>query len=210
MLRRAARHRAFGYNPGVRRRIYIAGPDVFLPNWPAVAERKRDICEQFGFEAVFPADDPATDERTAEAARRLSEANERLIESCDALIANMTPFRGPSMDVGTAYEMGYMRALGRPVLGYSNVADSLLERVVRVHGGEQVGDRWVDTDGSTIEDFGLAENLMLAGAVLASGAEVVRLAAAPDRGLADLTAFTLCVENARRVFALAHLGASGL
>jgi hypothetical protein len=45
---------------------------------------------------------------------------ERIMRTCDAVILNLTPFRGPSADVGSAYEMGFMRALGRPIFAYSN------------------------------------------------------------------------------------------
>ena len=31
------------------------------------------------------------------------------MQGCDAMIVNLTPFRGPSADVGSAYEMGFMR-----------------------------------------------------------------------------------------------------
>jgi nucleoside 2-deoxyribosyltransferase len=36
------------------------------------------------------------------------------------MIVNLTPFLGPSADVGSAYEMGFMRTLGRPIFAYSN------------------------------------------------------------------------------------------
>ena len=58
---------------------------------------------------------------------QISAGNEELIRSCRLLIANLTPFRGPSADVGTAYEIGFARALKLPVYAYSNVAGNLLE-----------------------------------------------------------------------------------
>ena len=36
--------------------IYLAGPDVFLPNAIEVGKKKKAICEEFGFEGLFPAD----------------------------------------------------------------------------------------------------------------------------------------------------------
>ena len=63
-----------------------------------------------------------------EQARRIALANEGLMRSCDLLIANLTPFRGVSMDAGTAFEVGFMRALGQPVLGYTNVVGRLSAR----------------------------------------------------------------------------------
>jgi nucleoside 2-deoxyribosyltransferase len=54
---------------------------------------------------------------------------ERVMQTCDAMIVNLTPFRGPSADVGSAYEMGFMRALGRPIFAYSNDSRLFVERV---------------------------------------------------------------------------------
>jgi nucleoside 2-deoxyribosyltransferase len=48
-----------------------------------------------------------------------SRAMERVTRTCDAMTFNLTPFRGPSADVHSAYEMGFMRALGHPVFAYT-------------------------------------------------------------------------------------------
>src|SRR5437763_51598 len=87
-------------------RIYLAGPDVFLPDATEAGERKKAICAELGLEGVFPLDAEigAEDGERRELALRISAANEGLIRSCQAVVANMTPFRGPSADVGTAYE----------------------------------------------------------------------------------------------------------
>ena len=43
------------------------------------------------------------------------------MDQADVIIANLTPFRGPSADAGTVYELGYMLGKGdRLCLGYSN------------------------------------------------------------------------------------------
>jgi nucleoside 2-deoxyribosyltransferase len=62
--------------------------------------------------------DPASS--LGQRALAISRAMERVMQTCDAMIVNLTPFRGPSADVGSAYEMGFMRALGRPIFAYSN------------------------------------------------------------------------------------------
>ncbi len=105
-------------------RIYLAGPDVFLPDAKTFAKTKKKLCAEYGFEGVFPLDPEiknASELAPAEPAETIARNNEALMRSCDLLIANCTPFRSVSMDPGTAYEVGFMRALGRPVLGYSNV-----------------------------------------------------------------------------------------
>ena len=54
------------------RRVYLAGPEVFLSNAREIGARKRAICERHGLVGVFPADeedafDPALSLRRAEA-----------------------------------------------------------------------------------------------------------------------------------------------
>jgi hypothetical protein len=79
----------------------------------------------------------------------------------DIMIANLTPFRGPSADDGTAFELGFFDALGRPIFAYSNACGGLAERtrafLARV------------PDTLAVEDFGLPCNLMLPHAVLQRG-----------------------------------------
>ena len=78
----------------------------------------------------------------AEQARRISRANEGLMRSCDALVANLTPFRGVSMDSGTAFEVGFMQALGRPLgAGYTNVTADYSG--ARGHSGRAGRRRWI-------------------------------------------------------------------
>jgi nucleoside 2-deoxyribosyltransferase len=105
-----------------------------------------------------------------------------LMDSCDLMIANLTPFRGPSMDVGTAVEIGYMHGRGKPVFGYTNVAADYADRVA--------------PDGFLVESFGLVDNLMVEGPVHASGTMVVRRDVPADGVYTSLDAFTECVRRA--------------
>ena len=118
-------------------RVYLAGPDVFLPQPKAFAARKKALCSAYGFEGVFPldADIEAHGLDKHELALRISRANETLIRSCQLLIAHVTPFRGPSCDVGTAYEMGFARAalIGSPEVIISSAGRTPIRR----------GSRWV-------------------------------------------------------------------
>jgi nucleoside 2-deoxyribosyltransferase len=41
-----------------KKRIYIAGPDLFLPDWPERAARVTALCAEHGLAAVLPV--PAT------------------------------------------------------------------------------------------------------------------------------------------------------
>jgi nucleoside 2-deoxyribosyltransferase len=184
--------------PLLKPRVYLAGPEVFLPDPIAAGRAKVELCAAAGFEGCYPLDAALVLDGLpkAEQARRISLANEALMRSCDLLIANLTPFRGVSMDSGTAFEVGFMRALGRPVLGYTNITADYRDRagVFRAdHGSWRDGDR-ADVD---VEDFGLAENLMIEIAITESGGDVVRTPVPGDRTIEDLTGFRICLEQAR-------------
>ena len=166
-------------------RVYLAGPDVFFPDPTAWAARRRAICAAHGLDGVSPLD-PVADAPAWAAlpeADRIARRNEAHIRACAAVIANLTPFRGISADPGTVYEVGYARALGRPVFGYTNVATLFAERT-----------RAARADGMAVEDFGLHDNLMLDAAVREAGQLVV--VDAGDARWSSLDAFTRCVALA--------------
>ena len=188
--------------PDRRQRIYLAGPEVFLPEAIAFGREKGRLAADAGFEGVFPLDqtlDLAGLTRR-EQARSISLANEALMRTCDLLIANLTPFRGASMDAGTAFEVGFMRALGRPVLGYTNTASDYSVRATALRArGITAGD--CDGPAIEIEEFGLAENLMIAIAIEESGGTVVRSSVAAGREMTALQGFQQCLDQARRIMA---------
>jgi len=188
-----------------RLRVYLAGPEVFFPNAVAHGEEKKRIAAELGFEGLFPLDnviDNAAALAPSDLARAISRANEEMIRRADLLVANCTPFRGPSMDVGTAYEIGFARALGKPVFGYSNAPDDYASRV-RATPPHAVAAWCAETRAADIEDFGLGENLMIAVAALETGGRLLTGGAAADRMLSDLAAFRDCLA-----FARARLGAA--
>ena len=184
------------------RRVYLAGPDVFLANAREIGAAKRAICARHGLIGVFPADeedacDPALP--LSEQGLAISRAMERAMRGCDAMIINLTPFRGPSADVGSAYELGFMRALGRPVFAYSNDARPFHDRVAASCGGalrrRPTGEH-EDPDGMAVEPFGLYDNLMLVGGVAASGGSLVTATVPLAERYISLAAFVRCVEHA--------------
>jgi nucleoside 2-deoxyribosyltransferase len=178
-------------------RIYLAGPDVFLPDAVSVGADKVAVCREFGLEGVFPVDNELQLDHLAktEQARQISLANEALMRSCAAVVANMTPFRGAAMDSGTAFEIGFMRALGHPVFGYTNATADYADRARAVRA---TGLLHEDFDGESveIEDFGLAENLMLAIAVAETGPDLIRPRVAASSPRHDLSTFRQAVALA--------------
>jgi nucleoside 2-deoxyribosyltransferase len=182
-------------------RVYLAGPDVFLLNAVSIAEAKRNICAKYGFIGVSPSDNEIdiSELPKREAALRISAANEEMIRSCQLLIANLTPFRGPSADVGTAYELGFALALGMPVFGYTNEGGNLVERTRHYLGPEVrqlAPDRFEDSYGMVVENFDSVDNLMLVGAVHASGTEILVHPAPSERRFTDLAGFEMCLRHA--------------
>jgi nucleoside 2-deoxyribosyltransferase len=181
-----------------RPRIYLAGPEVFLPEARALGEAKARLAAAAGFEGLFPLDTSLVLDGLSNAgkAAAIYRADVDLMGRCELAIANLTPFRGVSMDPGTAFEVGYMRALNKPVLGYTNVAASYRERANAYRGlRRELPD--ADRADASVEDFDLAENLMIEVAIIESGGSVVRCAVPPGREMADLAGFARCLEQAR-------------
>jgi len=96
------------------------------------------------------------------------------------------------MDAGTAYEIGFMRPLGRPVFGYTNTRADYAARA-RIARAAPRPDYDCDRPAFEIEDFELGENLMIEVAVMETPAEVVRGEAPPSAAMADLAAFERCL-----------------
>lgn len=187
-------------------RVYMAGPEVFLADAASVAAAKQAICAAHGLVGVFPLEPPPSlPVQALPEWRQIYSANEAHIRSSDALVANLTPFRGPSADVGTAYELGFMRALGRPAFGYSNVTQRFGARSLAALGRRarrRSDGSWEDDEGMAVEEFDRHDNLMLDGGILASGGcfEVEEVPA--GMRWHDLTAFGRCIEAAARVLSL--------
>jgi len=186
-------------------RVYLAGPEVFLADALGVAAAKKALCAEQGLMGVFPFDieiKGADALAQLERARRISLNNESLMRSCDLVVANCTPFRGVAMDSGTAYEVGFMRALGRPVFGYSNVAGDYKTRALT--WAALPTPPWeTAAHAAEIEDFGMAENLMITVPMLEYGDGLVSGATAPGEEIGDLAAFRRCLAMARAWFARA-------
>jgi nucleoside 2-deoxyribosyltransferase len=183
-------------------KIYLAGPDVFLPDARDAGKRKIEICARHGLVGLYPLDN-VIDPVASDASRRIFAANEAMMDEADAVIANLTPFRGPGADAGTVYELGYMAARGKLCLAYCNDASLYASRVRRTHEVERRDGRLVDADGLTVEDFGLADNLMMIHALERYGRALVVPRQTPADIWRDLTAFESCVRMAAERFAVA-------
>lgn len=143
------------------KRVYLAGPAVFHPAAKQVFEYLVEVCTQHGLEAITPQIDEKTLEglNPAEQAALIRAGNLSKIRAADAVLACISPFRGPGADAGTAWEMGYAEALGKPVVAWSEALDQYRERVAA--DVDPKGTYWCRQHGMIVEDFGLTDNLML-------------------------------------------------
>jgi nucleoside 2-deoxyribosyltransferase len=158
-------------------RVYLAGPDVFLPDAEAWAAEKRALCAEHGLIGITPLDpheDPP-DWAGLPEWRRIGLRNEARIRTCHAVIADLTPFRGPSADPGTVYEVGFARALGLPIFGYSADPLPFLPRTLAFLGDAATrhGEDWRDASGLLVEAFGCLDNLMIETGILESGGTLI-------------------------------------
>jgi nucleoside 2-deoxyribosyltransferase len=176
-------------------KVYLAGPDVFLPDAVDIGRRKVDLCARYALTGLYPLDNKI-DLTAADASLKIFRSNENLMKQADAIIANLTPFRGPSADTGTVYELGYMAAAGKLCLGYSNDPAPYVDRVKRFGTVEPYGDHLIDAEKLTVENFGLADNLMMIHALDLYGCPLIVPRTAPPDIWHDLTSFETCVRLA--------------
>src|SRR5580692_10749140 len=175
--------------------IYLAGPDVFLPDAVEIGRRKVEICARHGLVGRYPLDNPV-DLTAADASLRIYKGLEVMMDECTTIIANLTPFRGPGADSGTVYELGYMAARGKFCLGYSNDPAVYADRVRRFTKVMARSGLLIDADGLTVEDFGHNDNLMMIHALDIHGAPLVLPREKPVDIWHDLAAFEVCVALA--------------
>lgn len=141
--------------------LYLAGYDVFRRDAVAHGEYLKRLCAEHGLQGLYPLDKAGPAHLAGpDLAAWIYRANVALIEQADGVIANLNPFRGAEPDSGTAFEVGYAVALGKPVWAYTSVAASIVQQVAV--GMSPDGGTHIDDQGYTVEDFGMNLNLMLA------------------------------------------------
>ena len=171
-------------------KVYLAGPDVFEPQAIERGEHLKVLCSKYGLTGLFPLDNmiETSSPGSIAHAAAIRTANMLLISSCDAILANMTPFRGPSMDVGTAYEMGAGAALGKLVIGYTTDGGKpYFEKVAKVHTVERAEDGHLrDEGGMSVEEFGAKEGGLVDNLMLSCGID--KLCLSEEEGLLAIAA----------------------
>lgn len=161
----------------MRLSIYLAGPEVFHPAAREIGARKLALCAAHGFAGLFPLEE---NEAATDAAVAIYRRNLARMHAADVVIANLTPFRGPSADPGTVYELGWMIGHGKRALGYSNDPRDLAARVA--------------PDGLAVEDFCLFDNLMLACGLSEGGFPLLRGPALVTDPMLDFSMLEACLR----------------
>lgn len=143
-------------------KIYLAGPSVFAPDWEAQADAMKAACAARGAIGLYPRDNQVgLPETPFERGVAIFEADRELVLACDGVVADFSPFRGPSADPGTVWEFAYALGLGKAVAAFSHDRREYRERLAE----------WPQAhDGRAVEGFRLADNLMLTGSNLAAHA----------------------------------------
>lgn len=147
--------------------IYLAGPDLWFPDARDHDRRRKALCEAAGFEGVSPLDAEVSDTEASELlAREVYADTAARIRRADALIANLTPWRGPGADASTAFAAGFASGLNKPVFAYMNLTSEdegdYRGRVEMMLGAAPDGEGiWRDGWNCEVEDFGLPETMML-------------------------------------------------
>lgn len=149
-------------------KVYTAGPHVF---WPKSKQEDfysvvEELSTRYNFEALVPKDGDVTlpdgeEGNVAKLAMLIYHKNIEDIKQADVIIADITSFRGPSADSGTTYEVGYARALNKPVLMWTDDWQTAKGVKVPLDYSTKVHLMGYEDDGNYIEQFGLADNLMI-------------------------------------------------
>lgn len=145
----------------MRNKVYLAGPAVFHPAAKQLFEYLVEVCTKHGLEAITPeiGELDLSGQSPAEQAASIRALNLSKIRAADGVIACISPFRGPGADAGTAWEMGYAEALGKPVVAWCEETGDYRSRVPA--DVDPKGTYWCRQHGMIVEDFGLVDNLML-------------------------------------------------
>jgi nucleoside 2-deoxyribosyltransferase len=142
------------------KKIYIAGPDVFELDSIEIGKNFVSLCKKYGYEGLYPLDNVVDfSQEKQKIAQDIYNANVKMIDKADIVIANLNLFRGKEADSGTVWECGYAHAKGKEVYGYMQSKRDSIEEFP--HKKEKNG-LFVDADDKVIEDFNHPINLMIA------------------------------------------------
>lgn len=158
-------------------KIYLAGPEVFLPNAIEVLKNHQKLCQELGFIGLSPLDNELKKENLSgiQLAKKIFLSNVELIKQCDIVAANINFFRGGVIDDGTAWEIGYAHGLGKIIFGYLDAYIPLIQKTKqKIKTIPHSSGYYMDEDGYLLnEDFGNSVNLMIEYSIETSGGKII-------------------------------------
>lgn len=144
-------------------KIYLAGPGVFRPDCKQWGERLKAACVTHGLEGLYPLDGEIPSNLTNKAEQRywIFANNCALIRKADVIFADLRAFRSASEpDSGTAFEVGFAHALGKPIWLWLPDCEPGIAMRERIKC-RQTPVGWLDDANMAVEDFSAPLNLML-------------------------------------------------
>ena len=101
-------------------RVYLAGPGVFREDAAFFGKMLQEKCSRAGLDGCYPLDTDIAPDAPLETARAIYRANVALIDSASAIIADISPFRGPWTKArlgrsATGLQKACRYTLGRPI-----------------------------------------------------------------------------------------------
>ena len=163
--------------------IYLAGPDVFRAEQKVkeVSKALKDIASHYHQHGHFPLDNalmPSNGDYKSQAfSQQIFSANVELMNDADVIIANVQPYRGPNMDDGTAFEIGYGFAKKKLIYGYSSTADLKYPEIVEMFMKSLKPDAVSahQQEFPQIEDLGKnTVNLMITESIIETGGKIFK------------------------------------
>ena len=138
------------------KKVYLAGPDVFRVNAIEHGNYLKELLLANGFIGLYPMDNEVDFNNDQSPHNTIFTGNINMIYECDYVLANIDPFRGPSVDPGTAFEIGFASALSKEIVLY--YGSHIPELDYETRSLNCVNNMSLYPN---IERFGLQDNLMI-------------------------------------------------
>lgn len=142
-------------------RVYLADLVRYEENADEIYQVCRELCASYGLEAVTPLDGISAFLKTENVnpytrAAVLAKNYRRLVAGCDAVLADLSNYRGYECANDVGFECGMGFSMGKKLFGYMEDTRPCIEKIP--HLGETAGFR--DMTGSNVENFNYPINLM--------------------------------------------------
>lgn len=137
------------------KKVYLAGPQVFLPDAEKWYSDAKALCLENGLEALTPFNNKL------HTARDIFRYNREQILSAHYIIADVNPFRGTEPDSGTVWEIGFAYARGKYIIAHQNSVKTVRDKTLEFFDLDDGDIREIMPDGMAVEDLGGYVNLMI-------------------------------------------------